>query len=176
VILLSGCISCSPGLIIFIDPYAGGCMALGDMFKVSRKTFFNPRAWLGYDELKTNSVTIFAILSTLFRAGPPGEQETFDQAKKRLNLSEKDIQNSIKNYRIFTLIFFIFALIAFCYAFYLLFMHGTFFGWLLGLCVCGLFLSQAFRFDFWALQMKKRTLGLTFKDWKNHILGVKEAS
>jgi len=32
-------------------------MALKDVVKVSRKTFFNPRAWVGYDQVKTSTLT-----------------------------------------------------------------------------------------------------------------------
>src|SRR5579862_4561130 len=151
-------------------------MAIRDAVKVSRKTFFNPRGWLDYDNLKQQTIGLLAILQTTFRPVSPAREESFEHAVERLNLTETDIQTTIKNYRLYALIFFCLGFITFCYAFFLLFYHHTFFGWLLGLCVCSFFLSQAFRFDFWSLQMRKRRLGLTFSEWKKSILGDKEAS
>jgi intracellular multiplication protein IcmV len=149
-------------------------MAIRDLLKVSRKTFFDPRAWLGYDEVKDHTSTVWNNLKAQCVVSAPTREETFTDAMARLGLTEEDIQNSIKSYRLFALIFFIFGILAFAYAFYLLFQHYSITGWMLGLVVCALFMSQAFRFDFWSFQMKKRQLGLTFAEWKNHILGKKE--
>jgi hypothetical protein len=62
------------------------------------------------------------------------------------------------------------------YSFFLLFHHTAFLGWFLGMATSALFFAQAFKYDFWSLQMRRRKLGLTFQDWKKSILGIKGAS
>jgi intracellular multiplication protein IcmV len=150
-------------------------MAVRDAFKISRKTFFNPTAWFGVDTLKTQHNVIWRILKGLFTAPKPEREETFEEAMVRLNLTEEDIKSALVSYRYYTLIFAVLGFVMFAYSFYLLFRYGTFLGWLLGLAVTVLFFSQAFKYDFWVFQIKRRKLGATFAEWKRNFLGEKEA-
>lgn len=151
-------------------------MAIRDIFKVSRKTFFNPRAWMNYDELREYTNTILVVLQGIFTKPTPVREETFEQAMGRMHINEKDIDSIASSYRVYALFFLFLGFCAFVYAFFVLFRHGTFIGWVLGIAVTALFLSQAFKYDFWSLQMRKRTLGLTFADWKDNLLGVKKGT
>lgn len=151
-------------------------MAVRDVFKLSRKTFVNPRGWLGYDTLKEQTQTIWSVLAATFTPAKATREETFENAMQRLNLTEADVKESITNYRYYALGFFIFALFSLAYSFYLLFRYGTYTGWLLGMAVTALFASQAFKFDFWAFQMRRRRLGATFTDWKKAFLGEKDSA
>lgn len=151
-------------------------MALRDLFKVSRRTFLNPTAWLDFDSLKMQNRTIWQVLSSIFTTPKPERQEDFASAMKRLKLSEADVTNAIKSYRHYALMFFGIGLLIFIYAFYLLFRYGELMGWLLAMAASALFFSQAFKYDFWSLQMKERRLGMTFKEWKASVLGSKGTS
>lgn len=141
-------------------------MATPEIFKVSRKTFFNPSAWINYDGLKTNTQLAWAIISGLFVVPTPDREESFEQAKKRLKLSEADLEDTKRNYLLFALIFAALGLIVFVFSFYLLFFHRTFHAWLIGIPASGLFFAQAFRFHFWYFQIKHRKLGCTFEEWR----------
>ncbi len=151
-------------------------MPVRDIFKVKVKTFLNPSGWLDLESLIAYNRTLWDVLRGLFMPPKPVREETFEQAIKRFGLTEADVKERIKNYRLFALIFLIFGLVLFAYSFYLLFRHGTFLGWLLGIAVTTLFFSQAFRYDFWAFQLKRRQLGATFAEWKRSILGDKGPS
>jgi intracellular multiplication protein IcmV len=146
-------------------------MAVRQVFKISRKTFFNPSAWLDIDALKTQNKAIGRILKTLFASAKPTREETFEQAMQRQGLSEADIQGIANSYRWYAGIFLFFGIVVFIFAFYLLFSHSTFHGWLLAIAASALFFGQAFRYDFWVFQIKKRQLGCTFAEWKRHWLG-----
>lgn len=150
-------------------------MAIRDVFKVSRKTFFNPRAWLNYDEFKNQNRILWNLVKDVITVPAPTPQssETFEQAMVRHGMTEADIATTIKNYRLFTLIFLTLGSLAFIYAFFLLFGYYTISGWLLSMCVCALLFAQAFRYDFWSLQLRRRKLDLTFNDWKESVLGKK---
>ena len=90
-------------------------------------------------------------------------------------MTEDDIKNAQVNYRYYTWMFVVFGFLMFAYSFYLVFRYGTFLGWLLGMAVSTLFFSQAFNYDFWVFQIKRRKLGATFAEWKRDFLGEKEA-
>lgn len=151
-------------------------MAIRDIFKISRKTFFDPFGWIDYESLKTQNQTLYTILKALFTPNTAVRRETFDQAVKRLALAEEDIKKTITIYHIYTLIFLLLGMVVFAYAFYLLFGPHSISGWLLGLGASGLFLGQAFKYDFWTFQMQQRKLGLTFEEWKRDRLGDKGTS
>lgn len=146
-------------------------MALLDIFKVTRKTFFNPTKWIDYESIRDQTNTIKEIAGDLYKKPTPARKETFEQAMKRLNLTEEDVADQISAYQKFTIIFTVCAVLVFFYSFYLLFRYWAFGGWILGLAVTILFLSQAFRFDFWRFQMVNRRLGMKLEDWKNARLG-----
>jgi hypothetical protein len=151
-------------------------MAVRDIFKVSRKTFFDPAAWIDYDGLKRFNMTLFASIKGLFVREEPPKQETFEEAKSRFNLSDEEIQSIATRYRLYAVFFAILGLVIFAYALYLLFSNTTLLGFILGLAVSGFGFAQAFRYDFWAFQIRRRQLGATFNDWKRHILGDKSTS
>ena len=141
-------------------------MALKQIFKISRRTFFNPLGWIGYDTLSASSQTVFGMLKATF--SPPAAQhtETFESAMTRLKLTEADIQATAKKYLMFVIIFVGFGVFAFLASFYFLFYHATLAGWMLAMASAALFFVQAFRYHFWFFQIKHRKLGCTFEEWR----------
>ncbi|OGT38564.1 MAG: hypothetical protein A3F11_04730 [Gammaproteobacteria bacterium RIFCSPHIGHO2_12_FULL_37_14] len=141
-------------------------MAVRQAFKISRKTFFNPRAWFGYDSLKEDNKTIWVLLAELF--SPPGvvREETFEEAMQRLNLSEKDLQLTARNYYLYALFFVVLGSSVLVYAFYLMIQYRLFWAWLLAMSIASLFYANAFRYHFWFFQIKHRKLGCTFAEWR----------
>lgn len=149
-------------------------MAIRDVVKVSRKTFFNPKAWVGWDEMKFQFSTIISVLRDLFVAQVPSREETFEQALLRFNIDETQVAMLTKRYLRFAMVFLLCFLLTFAYAFFLLFAHHAFFAWLMALAVAAFFLGQAFRFHFWHYQLSVKRLGVTYAEWKNALLGSKE--
>jgi intracellular multiplication protein IcmV len=148
-------------------------MALKEIVKVNRKTFFNPSAWLGYDFLKAQTLFIYGLFKQVFAKPTPEHEETFEQAVKRLHLSEKAIHETQQSYFLYAMGFLILSVLTIIFGFYLLLVHATLAGWILSLPVAALLLSQAFRYHFWYFQMKHRKLGCTFKEWKQGTFGKK---
>ena len=151
-------------------------MAVRDLFKVDRKTFINPAGWIDFDALRSYTATIRDVLRPTFTTPTPVREESFEEAMKRLDLTEKDVRSTKKNYRIIALVFLILGIILFMYSLYLLLHVHTFPGFLLGISAAALFLSQAFKYDFWAFQMSERRLGATFQEWKKSIFGNKKGT
>lgn len=146
-------------------------MAVRDIFKFNRKTFFNPYAWMDWGRIVAQTEFMWSVLKSLFY--PPAMQPgcSFEEAMQQYGLSEDDVKDGIVTYRLLALMFLILGLSALFYSIYLASFHASFVGALLALAVAALFFSQAFKYDFWALQMRRRHLGLTFADWKRQYLG-----
>ena len=136
-----------------------------DVFKVSRKTFFNPSGWLGYGMLKAQFVSSWRILKSIFTLPVPTRTETFSEAATRFNLTEEQIQKTASNFFLYSLILTVCGVITIGFSVYLLFHHGTFAGFILGMATTALFFAYAFRFSFWRFQIQQRKLGCTFKEW-----------
>ncbi|MFZ2314935.1 MAG: type IVB secretion system protein IcmV [Gammaproteobacteria bacterium] len=145
-------------------------MAIKDVLKVSRKTFFNPSGWIDAEAIKNNNSAIFTVLKNLFRKDKPVREETFEQAMERMGVTEAEVNGIEVNYRTYSLIFLVCGFLVFGYSLYLLFSLHTFSGWLLATAAMALFFAQAFRYDFWAFQIKQRKLGCTFAEWKQYRL------
>lgn len=142
-------------------------MAVKDIFKVNRKTFFNPRAWLNYDALKQQTRLVYDIgRDVLTPETAPARKETFEEALVRLNLTEDDIKETSENYLFYSVLFLGCSLVVFAASFVMLFYYNTISGWLIALAITALLLTQAFRFNFWHFQIKYRKLGCTFEEWK----------
>ena len=146
-------------------------MAIRDIFRVSKKTFYNPRAWLGYDALKDQTKTIYSIVKDVAEPAKPQRTESFQEAMKRLNVSEKEAKNILEYYWQYALIFFVFGILDLIYGFYLLLYHRTFFGFVLAFSVMILLFGQSFKYHFWYFQIKKRKLGCTLQEWKEYTFG-----
>ena len=143
-------------------------MAIKDIVKVTRKTYFNPRGWLGYDTLKTQTSFIWQYFKQVFGPAfnPPVVEhaENFKTAMARLRLSEEDIREAGSLYFLLAIIF---AFAAVCvlalFVKYLLNMHIA--ACLVSLGVSAFLLAQAFKYHFWHFQIKHRKLGCTFEEW-----------
>lgn len=148
-------------------------MAIGGFLRT-----FLPSGWL-YGEvegLKNENKTLYRILKSLFTKSTPERQETFEQAMTRMGLTEAYVKKTATTYRLYAILFLLIGIAIFTYGFYLLFDIRSLSGWLLAMAATGLCLAQAFRFDFWAYQMRVRKLGVTFSEWKSSILGNKGTS
>lgn len=150
-------------------------MAVRDYIKPTRKTFLNPAGWIDYDFLKNQTRGLLVMFKEVFTPARPEREETFEEAMQRLNMTEADVASAISAYKMYALIFLLISFAIFFYSFYLLFSHHTFLGWMLGMAVTALLSVQAFKYDFWALQMRKRKLGMTIDDWKSNLFGRKGA-
>lgn len=148
-------------------------MAVRDIFKVTRKTFFNPAGWIDFDSLRNQTSMLYSVLKTMYQPVKSERNETFEEAMQRLNVTDKDLAEMSATYQAYTLLFIVLGIGVFCYALYLLFVYHSITGLMLGLGATAMLLGQAFKYDFWRLQITKRQLGLSLNDWKRHFLGEK---
>ena len=142
-------------------------MPVKDVLKVNRKTFINPRGWLGYDLLKEQTVFLYTTIRSLFATQPiAGQAETFEEAQTRLNLTDADIKSIGENYLLYAIFYAAFAVIILGFSIYFIYL-GSFAAFVLGLALSIFLVAQAFRSHFWHFQIKYRKLGCTIQEWRN---------
>lgn len=129
--------------------------------------FLNVRRWTSYDFLKTSAVDVYSSGKTVFKGPTIEKPESFDEALKRLNLSENDVTHRYNNCRKTAIIFFVITIVLVLYTLYLLY-HGVFMGAILSLAVTVLVGLHAFKYHFWMFQIKHRKLGCTLDEWKSN--------
>ncbi len=140
---------------------------ISGFFGFMGRHFFNVRRWVSYDFLRNSGVDIYKSGRAVFKAPTLEKPESFDEAVKRLNLSEYNLKNRYNACRNTFVVFLIFAALLAIYTLYLLF-HGVFLGAILALAVTALVSVHAFKYHFWMFQIKNRKLGCSFDEWKSN--------
>jgi intracellular multiplication protein IcmV len=135
------------------------------------KSFVDVKAWVSYDEVKTNTKTIYSLFARFFSKRPNKTiyQETFAEAVLRLNLTEKQINDRRKIFLYSALIYSCLSLALIAYAVYLMkkmLVVPAIFTLILTIFIVAL----TYREHLWYMQMSKRKLGCNFKEWLNFIL------
>jgi len=125
---------------------------------------------MDWDRLAADNRYLWSILSSLFYPAPKGRDRSFEEVVRAQGLTDADIAKGISTYRTYALLFALLGLCMFFYTIYMFARQGSFSAILMSIGVCALFMVQAFKYDFWALQMRRRHLGLTFADWKRYYL------
>ena len=128
------------------------------------KRLFNVRGWVDFDRVRTGGQWIISAASTYFIPQQARVTESFDEAKRRLNLTDKDLHQRQVGLLRLSLIMLGAGLLVFCYAIYNLF-YAHYTSVLLSLVVTGLALVLAFRYHFWYFQIKQHKLGCTLPEW-----------
>ena len=131
----------------------------------------NIRFWSDWDRAQANSHYLLERIKFYFVPQKPQETETFEQAKKRLQLSDADLLARQKGFIFICKIMLVWAAFFLIYAAYLFYTAG-FIGGILSLVAMFLALTFAFRYHFWSFQIKQRQLGCTIYQWfKMGLLG-----
>lgn len=139
-------------------------MKITTRFKRFVKPHFDVPKWVSLDEMSGNITNIVDYGKTLFIPQQASYVETFEEACKRLNLSEADLKKRRKEFIRLQILYTFFALGVAAYAYDLL-LSGNFLCVIICLSLILVIFSQIFRYNFWAFQIKNRKLGCTFKDW-----------
>lgn len=103
-----------------------------------------------------------------FLTPPKAEkEESFEQAKKRMKLSEEELEKRRKNFLRQFFLFLIGALLILAYSVYS-FSQGSWGAGIVSFLMTGLLLIHGLRAHFWAFQIKNRKLGCTLNEWWNN--------
>lgn len=143
-------------------------MGFKSALKNSVGSGLSPKKWIGFNQLKSDSTTLGRIFRGVFnRSKSEAEKkETFEEAVKRLNLTEKEIQKRMKSAKELVIIFIGFGGLLFLYTIYQ-WTGGRVISGFICLTLSLLTFAYAFREHFNLFQMRNRRLGCTYKEWFN---------
>jgi len=125
--------------------------------------------WMGMHEIKSNASNIKTLFNELTKYDQSEFSETFEEAIKRLKLSEQDVANRTIYFLRLSMLYLFFALCLVAYGIYLYFV-GDLIGTLMCVPIISVLLSFCFKEHFWYTQMKHRRLGMSFRNWLDCLL------
>lgn len=128
------------------------------------KPFVNIFDWVGLRNIATQARFIGSSAKTYFVPRKAEHPEKFNEAVKRLHLSEDDLLQKQNNFLKLAIIFAVIGVLIVIYSIYVAW-FGYFSSFLLTLTVGILAFACAFRYHFWWFQVKQRKLGCTIKEW-----------
>jgi hypothetical protein len=140
-------------------------------FRSTFKSLFNVRSWIAWNSLRDNASFIRGAYQSILKSKPKyAKPQTFSEAVQQYGYTEEFLKQQHEK--------FLFASRAYLCA---LTVGCSYLGWLaytqayLSAAVMlpfnFLLFSFYFRESFWAMQVEKRKLGLSFIDWVNGHLG-----
>ena len=135
---------------------------------------FKVKSWVDLDRIQSSKRYIVEQCATYFVPGKKQKNESFDEAKARLKLTDQDI--SVRQQGVLRLSWIMVgaAVVMFINAMYNLF-YAYYLALLISLVVMLLALVMAFRYNFWYFQMKHHRLGCSLQEWfMQGVLGVKD--
>ncbi|MDX2345352.1 MAG: type IVB secretion system protein IcmV [Legionella sp.] len=132
---------------------------------------FQFHSWLDVTRIKSFHQYIVESFRKLFVLRPQQAEESFDEAKVRLKLTDAMIlKRQVALFRVSVLMITLASLLFF-YGVYQFF-YGSILGVFLTLILIVVALTLAFRYHFWYFQMKTKQLGCAWKTWlKEGLLG-----
>ncbi|MBI5447527.1 MAG: phosphoesterase [Gammaproteobacteria bacterium] len=125
-------------------------------------------SWVDLQFLSKSITSVADMMTGLVVPEKATYHETFEEACVRLNLTEEDLQQRLKQFQRIQWVFISLALLTFAYFLWLIF-HAAYNSAVICLAVISVTCSQIFRYNFWAFQVKQRKLGCTFKEWCLHF-------
>ncbi len=142
------------------------------MAKGKKKGFFgrvyNVSKWTDADNIKKTGKSIISQAKRLTEVRESTRKETFEQAIARMNITEKDLKDRMKQTYLVSWIFLALAIGLLGYGSFV-FMRGFVSGLFICVVMSVLGFVLAYQQSFWYFQMKRRKLGCTFNEWVNFI-------
>lgn len=128
------------------------------------KTIVNVPLWIDWSRCKSITLYLALGIKKLFVPQVATASETFAQAQKRLNLSDKDILARQKGLLRLAILTVCVAVLLLVYAVYQA-VFGSILGLVISITVTLIAVVLTFRYHFWYFQFKERKLGCTVKEW-----------
>lgn len=128
------------------------------------KPLIDFRPWLGTQTIHRDSKQIGDAIKTLYQSRKPKNRETFEEAYRRMGLTEATLHERKTTFLRFARFFVLCAAITFAYTIFLCMQHS----WhavFLSLVITLFLFSMSFRYHFWWYQMTSRKLGCSLTEW-----------
>ncbi|MBB72278.1 MAG: hypothetical protein CMF50_07760 [Legionellales bacterium] len=144
--------------------------SIGRGFRWTFKSFVDVPSWMGYRSIKGSSQSLADSAKIIFDVSESEREESYQEALKRLGLTEAEAQAKSKALFNLFLAFAGLGLAILCYSVFLAW-EGALRSFLVGTTLALVSFATAFRYHFWHFQIKSKRLGCNFKDWWYGNLG-----
>jgi intracellular multiplication protein IcmV len=131
------------------------------------------KTWMDIERSKSINGFFLNIIRRIFllQKPDPKTKKTFETVMQEMQLTDKDITERLKTFKLMYLIMLLAAFLFYAYAIY-----EVMYGGILSMLLSGVFsfvcLALAFRYHFWHYQIKVRKLGCSLKEWfRNSFMG-----
>lgn len=131
---------------------------------------FNVSEWMGLNDVFFRMRQLPGLFSGLTTIKKSLHKETFEEAVVRLDLTKEDIQKKQQSFLNAAIIFLLCGIFSIIYATSFIATQK----WqavILASMVSLIFFAHAFQTHFWYIQMRKRRLGITVKEWLCALFG-----
>lgn len=139
-----------------------------------RKRFFRKHLdfpkWMGLKDVFSRMKLIPALYANLTAVKKETYKETYEEAVVRLSLSQEEINKKKNQYLMASSIYVLFGLLSLVYAVSFL-KTVKWYGCFLATMVAIIFFAHAFQTHFWYTQMRKKKLGINFREWLCALFG-----
>lgn len=129
------------------------------------KKRFDYKRWIALDEIKRSTSNIASMFTSLLTIQTPRRVETFEEAKKRLKLDDRAIEQRCQYLANRANVYLLMAFAVLAYALYLIVYCDVLAGGICTMLLIGPALALAFRDKFWVYQLRRRRLGCSVEDW-----------
>lgn len=126
--------------------------------------------WIGLENLKDTFNLTARQAKEITTPEQTDTEETFEEAKARLNLTDEDLAGQVQAFSRNVIILLMAAAAIFLYSIYIAVIGGNLLGFLIGTVVSIYATVLAFRYHFWIFQIKHKKLGCTLNEWWNGAL------
>jgi intracellular multiplication protein IcmV len=127
--------------------------------------------WFSVDYLKDSNRALHGLVKSTFARSDRASNEAFSQAMVRMGVTEADLGERLKQYRLYFLMLAGFGVLILFYALYVLF-FGEFMPFVISLIVSSLAFIRALQYHFWGFQIKHRKLGCSLNEWRSGKIKV----
>lgn len=134
-------------------------------FRTAFKSLFHFKSWMSWSTLRQNARVISSMYKDVLTPQKmPVKVETFEEAMQRYGYSEQFLQAQMQQFSKAARFYLALLGLGFCYSLWL-YTKGYWTAFVVMLPFNLMLFSFYFRESFWRLQIKKRKLGMSFKDW-----------
>ena len=141
-------------------------------FKSYTRSMFHVSRWMATDEIKDNFRSLKSMAKQYCTVEQAEFEETYEQAIKRLGLTESALDQKRREYLLQAYFYFAVAVALLGYAVYLYHL-GHYLPMLMCLPIVLVLLSFFFKCHFWYTQIRHKRLGMSAREWfVSFVFGV----
>lgn len=136
------------------------------------KSCVNVKGWIGYDNIKSQTIMLSGLIKAIFfhKQQKIVETKDFDTVLKQMNVTEEDLKKRAAMYLRRSIVFFCVGILGLIYMIYIFLVKKYLLAGIVMLLISIVLFLQAYSMNLYYIQIKRRKLGLSFKEWLSSLV------